>query len=344
VIAETTDYPLLHKLEGSECKIECDRLALGLPGRDPVASQVAVPTALPAGRIYHVAANGSDGNPGTIGQPFATVNKALEASRAAGPVAAGEEVLIQLASGRYELANTISLGSADSANGPLRIMAATSGGTLISGGKRLTGFTAVTDSSIVARLPAEAQGKVMQCSLSAQGIADYGSIRDMKLYAGGAAQPLARWPNSGFVPIAAVIDPGNKDYNNPSLDRPQTFTYHGDRPSRWTTAPDGWLHGYFHGSAYDDRVAIGSINPQAGTITTATVVSTWTGWPEMNSGAPYRAFNLLEEMDQPGEWYLDRSSGILYWYPTADASTVVMDLPMLNAPMLTADNVSNLRI
>ena len=173
VIAETTDYPLLHKLEGSECKTECDRLALGLPGRDPVASRVAVPAALPAGRTYHVSASGSDGNPGTLGQPFATVNKALEVSRAAGPVAAGEEVLIQLASGRYELANTIAVGSADSANGPLRIKAATPGGTIISGGRRLTGFTAVTDSSVLARLPAEAQGKVMQCSLSALGITDY---------------------------------------------------------------------------------------------------------------------------------------------------------------------------
>ncbi len=336
VIAETTDYPLLHQLEGAECKTECARLELGLPGRDPVASRVALPPPLPAGRTYHVSASGSDGSPGTLAQPFATVNKALEANRAAGPVEAGQEVLIQLASGRYELTHTISLGGADSANGPLRIIAATPGGTIISGSKQLSGFTLVTDPSVLARLPAEALGKVMQCSLSTLGITDYGSVWD-QISSGGVVQPLARWPNSGFVPIARVSDNGWPD-------RPQTFVYHGNRPSRWTTAPDAWLHGYFHGSAYDDRVAIGSINPPAGTITTATSVRTWTGWPEMNTGAPYRAFNLLEEIDQPGEWYLNRTSGILYWYPTADVAATVMDYPILTAPMLVADGVSKLRV
>jgi len=340
VIAATTDYPLLHKLEGAECKTECDRLAQGLPGRDPVASRMAVPSPLPAGRTYHVAANGSDGNPGTLAQPFATVNKALEANRAAGPVAAGQEVLIQLATGRYELANTISLGSADSANGPLRIMAATPGETIISGGKLLSRFTPVTDPSVLARLPTEALGKVMQCSLSALGITDYAT--DLSI--NGVAQPQARWPNLGFVPIAQVTDRGNKDNNNPSLNRPQTFTYHGDRPSRWTTATDARLSGYFWGSAYGDEVGIGSINPLAGTITTATLVSTWTGQSELNSGAPIYAYNLLEEIDQPGEWYLDRTSNILYWYPTVDPNTAAMELSTLTAPMLVADSVSKLRV
>ena len=203
VIAETTDYPLLHKLEGTECKTECDRLALGLPGRDPVASRMAVPPALPAGRTYHVSASGSDGNPGTLGLPFATVNKALEVSRAAGPVAAGQEVLIQLASGRYELASTIAVGSADAANGPLRIKAATPGGTIISGGKPISGFTMVTDPSVLARLPTEALGKVMQCSLSALGISD-----SADLCVNGVKQPIARWPNLGYVPVGTVTDNG----------------------------------------------------------------------------------------------------------------------------------------
>ena len=140
LIAATAEYPKVHQLEGTECKTECDRLALGLPGRDPAASRVEVPPALPAARTYYVAAGGSDGNPGTQGQPFATVNKALEANRAAGPVAPGEAVLIQLANGRYELASTISLSSADSANGPLHIKAATPGGAVISGSKPLTGI------------------------------------------------------------------------------------------------------------------------------------------------------------------------------------------------------------
>ncbi|MEI6077850.1 MAG: autotransporter-associated beta strand repeat-containing protein, partial [Verrucomicrobiota bacterium] len=352
VIAATTDYPMVHKLEGAECKAECDRLALGLPGRDPMANQVAVPTALPRGRTYYVATNGSDSNPGTLAQPFATVNKALAANRAAGPVVAGE-VLIQIGNGRYALTNTISLSSADSAIGPLHLKAATPGGVMISGSKRLTGFTLVTNASILARLPAEAQGKVMQCSLAALGITDYGSIQAfgggffpnpvVNLYVNGVPQTLARWPNSGFVQIASLVNPGSGNWYTAGS-TPQTFAYAGDRPSRWTNAPDAWLHGYFPGAAYDESVAIGSINPQAKTITTAWCVSFISGWNEMNSSSTFRAFNLLEEIDQPGEWYLDRTTGILYWYPTVDPSTAAIDISMLSTPMLTVNNLSNLRI
>ena len=31
----------------------------------------------------------------------------------------------------------------------------------------------------------------------------------------------------------------------------------------------------------------------------------------------YRALNLLEELDQPGEYYVDRAAGRLYFWPPA---------------------------
>ena len=32
----------------------------------------------------------------------------------------------------------------------------------------------------------------------------------------------------------------------------------------------------------------------------------------------FYAYNLLEELDAPGEWYLDRQKGLLYFYPPSD--------------------------
>ncbi|MFQ8807343.1 MAG: hypothetical protein ACLR8Y_22940 [Alistipes indistinctus] len=37
-------------------------------------------------------------------------------------------------------------------------------------------------------------------------------------------------------------------------------------------------------------------------------------------GLRYRALNLLCELDTPGEWYIDRAKGLLYWYPSVEAS------------------------
>ncbi len=347
-IAAITEYPKIHQIEGAECKIECDRLALGLPGRDPEVSKVRVTAAPQPGRMLHVAPHGDDANPGTLAQPFATVNQALAANRAAGPVAGG--TAIELAAGRYPLANTIALTSADSGAGvdaPLSIRAATPGTAVISGSRRLTGFTAVTDVSVLARLPAEAQGKVMQCSLAALGITDFGSIQEhpvVNLAANGVPQTLARWPNSGFVRIGGMVDNGNIDRDNPSLNRPQIFTYSGPRPARWTAATDAWIQGYLATNWFYGSVAIGSIDPQAGTITTASTYNRLSGWPDIRSGSPYSVFNLLEEIDQPGEWYLDRTTGMLYWYPSVDPVTAVVDFSMFSGSMLTVADASHVRI
>ena len=348
IIAANTGYPKIHQTEGEECQAEADRVALGLPGRDPELSRVRVPSAPTPGRVLYVAPNGNDGNPGTLGLPLATLSAALAANRAAVPVLGG--ATIQMADGAYSIAGTIALTSADSgsAGAPLTIRAATPGNAVLNGAKRLSGFTLVTDPAVLARLPEEARGKVMQCNLAALGITDYGSIQQwgfehttpplVGLVVNGMPQTLARWPNSGFVQPAGLIDAGDR-----ATGRPQTISFSNDRHSRWSGATDGWLYGFLGNSWYDGTVKIGSINPQAKTLTTAFCYIAW-GWPAFSANGTYYAFNLLEEIDQPGEWYLNRSSGVLYWYPSVDPATAAIDLTMLSQTMLTADNVNQVRI
>ena len=43
----------------------------------------------------------------------------------------------------------------------------------------------------------------------------------------------------------------------------------------------------------------------------------------------YIALNILEELDSPGEWYLDRSEGILYFWPPSDYSKAVFSVSLL---------------
>jgi autotransporter-associated beta strand protein len=345
-IADNKVYQKIHQIEGAECKIECERLAQGKPARDPEASRVRVPAAPKPGRTLYVAADGKDTNAGTREQPFATVSRALAANRNAGAVAGG--TVIELAAGRYPLAETISLTEMDSGStdAPLTIRAATPGTAVISGSKRLTGFTAVTDKSVLARMPQEARGKVMQCDLAAQGITDFGSIQEqpmVNLAVNGVPQNLARWPNSGFVRIGDMVDNGNIDHNDPQNNRPQIFTT-SDRISRWTTAPDAWLQGYLATNWMYGSVAVGSFDAKAKTITTALCYTRLSGWPDIKSGHPYAVFNLLEEIDQPGEWYLDRAKGLLYLYPSAVAGKATVDLSMLSGPMLTVTNASHVRV
>jgi hypothetical protein len=62
-------------------------------------------------------------------------------------------------------------------------------------------------------------------------------------------------------------------------------------------------------------------------------------------GIIYHAFNLLEEIDQPGEWYLNRNTGILYLYPPGNPenSKAVVEISMLSKPMISATKLAHVR-
>jgi hypothetical protein len=61
-------------------------------------------------------------------------------------------------------------------------------------------------------------------------------------------------------------------------------------------------------------------------------------------GIQYYAFNLLEEIDQPGEWYLDRTAGVLYLYPPCDLANATVEIGLLSTPMVTMDQVTDVRL
>ncbi len=116
------------------------------------------------------------------------------------------------------------------------------------------------------------------------------------------------------------------------------FAYYGDRPSRWTAATDIWFHGYFRWLYYDQH--------RSGTVDTATRTITLAKAPGFGIEAmrPWYAYNLLEEITQPGEWYLDRGSGILYLWPPASfggASDIVIS--RLETPLFQTTKASHIR-
>jgi len=94
------------------------------------------------------------------------------------------------------------------------------------------------------------------------------------------------------------------------------IVYEGDRPSRWMQEKDGWVHGYWFHDWRDQRHPIARIDPQQRVLEVKP--------PYHGSG--YRkdrwfyGFNLLCELDSPGEWYLDREAGVLYFWPPPGAS------------------------
>ena len=306
---------------------------------------VALSQNLPArslmGTEFCIAPDGKDTNPGTRTRPFGTLERSRDAirglkKRGKPPTA---PITVWLRAGTYHLADSFALTSEDSgtATAPVTYRAYASERAILSGGRAISGFQAVQNTAVLARLPEVARGRVLEADLRAQGISDFGRLRPrgfgreespaaLELFFRGRPMILARWPNDGWTKIAAV----------PAGQNSGRFTYEGDEPKRWTQANDIWLHGYWTWDWADSHEKIKSINAEAREIATEPPHGVY----NYSAGKRYYAYNLLEELDQPGEYYLDRTSGILYFWPpeTPRAGDAVVSL--LEKPIVATDGVS----
>ncbi|MCR4412165.1 MAG: right-handed parallel beta-helix repeat-containing protein [Thermoguttaceae bacterium] len=53
------------------------------------------------------------------------------------------------------------------------------------------------------------------------------------------------------------------------------------------------------------------------------------------AGQRFRFLNVLEELDEPGEWYLDRASGVLYFWPPEPIAQARVFVSLLKTPLVT---------
>jgi len=350
-------YPEVHRYEAAECVKEIDRVAKGLPARDVTASRTKIPPITVFAVEYFVAPPGNDANPGTRDKPFATLEKARDAIRALKAKGAlSGPVCVRLLPGEYPVEKTFELTAADSGTeaAPIVYRADKKGAAVLYGGMRLDGFIPVTDPAVLGRLPAEARGKVFQCDLKIAGVTNYSPLTErgyivnpppltLEVFFNGAPLTLARWPNAGFVNGGKIVQPGSK-----AADKPSVFEYLDDRHARWANAEDAWLFGYFRHGWADRTLKVRSVNPAAKQIACGPYDVSGENMEPVkwfNKGRiKYFSFNLLEELDQPGEWYLDRKTGILYCYPPTDPAKAVVEIGRLSAPMLTLTRVSQVRL
>ena len=283
---------------------------------------------------FYVSPAGDDDNPGTEEQPFATLERAVRAARA-NP---GPDVIL-LRQGYYPLHRTLVLEAGDSS---LVIRSSAGEEVHLIGGREISGFEGLSpDAPDYDKIAPEFRGHIMTIDLKALGITDYGQLSargfgraiqpsGLELYFNGEPMTLARWPNTGWAEIADAPD---------SLHN-EGFVYSGDRPSRWFDAPDVWLHGYWKWDWADSYVQVARIDTANKTI--------WTREPHgcypYTKGKRFYALNLLQELDSPGEWYLDRETGVLYFWPPSDIEKASVFVSLLRAPMVSLHNARNVTL
>jgi len=249
--------------------------------------------------------------------PFATLERArdeIRRLRQAGDVPE-RGVTVELRGGVYQREQPFELSEADSGSdgAPVVYRARQGEEVRLVGGHVVKDFQPVTDPAILERLPPGARGKVLQANLKVLGITDFGAVKGggLELFFDGKPMTLARWPNEGFIRIADLVGGDPVDVRGTKGDRIGKFMYEGDRAKRWVGEKDIWVHGYWFWDWADQRHKVESIDTEKRVIA---VAPPYHGYG-YRKGQWFYGFNILAELDMPGEWYLDRDTGVLYFWP-----------------------------
>lgn len=148
----------------------------------------------------------------------------------------------------------------------------------------------------------------------------------------------ATWEAITKVPIDKKIVDGFAIIKEPVENSWETkFKYYWDRPNHWTNAEDLWFHWYWKYPWADKHVESENVDLVNKIITLKNKPWYWIKW-----GMYYYAENLLEEITQPWEWYLNRNTGILYFWPKGDLNKSEILVSILEEPLLRITNWDNI--
>lgn len=317
----------------------------------------------------YVAADAAAGGDGSRQKPYQTLVQArdgIRTLRKEGTLKKGEAVTVCVEPGVYPLHASLELSAADSgrAEAPVVYRARVAGMARLQGGITLApaSFKPVTDAAVLSRLDAAVREKVRVCDLSTLVPAAFANYKTAFrgvpaapwLYVNHRPMTLARWPNvtatdTGWASFSKAVDTGlpQSAAKDPGLRKlhPGSFVFDNPRPARWNLSDGVWLLGYWTHDWSDEVIRIASYDKQKKVITLAAPHSyginagTW--------GAAKRRFfamNALEELDVPGEWYLDRPRKLLYFYSNGDLTTAEIVLATLTEPFVKVNGAKFVKL
>ena len=226
-------------------------------------------------RIFVSATGGNDQNTGSLSKPFKSLDRALSSIS----TYAGKNVSIQLRGGTYYLDQTIKLHADDNLPARLQITAYPHEKVFISAGRRL-----------------KLNWKPYKNGIYQASVPENVSFE--RLFINGALQIMARYPN--YDPTARVFHGTSANAIAP------------ERIKQWKDPAGGYVHALHPGEWGSFDYLIKGVDNKGN-------LQIEGGWQNNRPAGIHKQYrfveNVFEELDAPGEWYLDRVHHILYCYP-----------------------------
>lgn len=228
------------------------------------------------------------------------------------------QIIVEVQQGLYELAGPLTFGQGDGGTDSLSgiVYAGKKGAEVrLSAGRKVTGWQLVTDNKTLEMFDPEVRGKIFIADLKAAGIVDFGSPEGggAELYFNDKPMRISRYPNAGFMKITGILNEDPVDVRGTKGDLKGKFFYSDERISKWTKEKDAWVHGYWFWDWSEQRHKVLNIDPRKKLIELVPPYHNY-GY---RTGQWFYGFNLLSEIDEPGEYYIDRTEGKIYFYPPA---------------------------
>ncbi len=250
-----------------------------------VAALALLAAGLCSAQPYFVSPAGDDANPGTLEKPFATLHRAQAAARQA----RGD---VFLRGGVHYLSEPLVLTAEDSGSpdAPFVIRNYQNEQAVVSGGLRLENLDWQPSPAPHAHAPASG---IYQTTVPAD-------LRTEEIFINGERQILARYPN---------FDPAAKYFDGFAADAVSA-----QRAARWADPVGGYYHAMHPAFWGDFTWRITGKNDKGEPTLEG-------GWQNNRGAAAHEQVrfveNLFEELDAPGEWFLNAATRTLYFYPPA---------------------------
>lgn len=296
------------------------------------------------GQKIFVSAVGDDSGDGSEEEPLRTLEKAIDV---ANEMREDSDKLIEilLREGTYSVTNTIKIINSQKDDSLLKISAYQDEKVTINAGVDIPlSAMNIADSNFTnAIIDKPNAGSVLQYNLKDAQIEDLGEISlrghlisdekeaQAELSLNGEVQKLAGWPNGEYTGLIKPTDSNEYGKRTKSgIANGCSFQVNYDRPSQWSKPEQAWLSGTIGPNYEFDYYPVSRFDSEEKRVYLSR------GALEKYYTEPYYRFeNVPEELDEPGEYYIDRQSGMLYFYPPEDTPkdsvlTITMSTPTLD--------------
>lgn len=247
---------------------------------------------------FYVSPTGNDANPGSQAKPFATLERArdeLRKLKTAGPLS--QPVKIHLRQGVYRLAKPFELRPEDSgtAQAPITYSSYQGERPVLSGGRAITGWR---------------KGAGPLWTTTVPGVKE-SAWYPHQLFVNGERCTRARTPNEGYLRSTGPLKPYPRDRAKAGPESRIGFRFTPGDLKRWGNLQDTDLVLYHSWTASWHGVA--NLDEQEHTVQ----FTNPSGWPVSywEKEQRYHVENFAEALDAPGEWYLNRQTGELSYWP-----------------------------